>query len=57
MMDEAGVLTKMNLLVTAIDEDGTGFCAKRSGRKLSKRYALSSVLTATYARGDQGALE
>lgn len=57
MMDETGALTKMNLLVTAIDEDGTGFCAKRPGRKLSKHYALSSVLTATYARGDQGALE
>ena len=56
-MDEAGAMEKMNLLVTAIDEDGAGFTARRPGRKLSKHYALSSVLTATYARGDQGALE
>lgn len=57
LMDEAGAMEKMNLLVTAIDEDGAGFLARRPGRKLTKHYALSSVLTATYARGDQGALE
>lgn len=57
MMDEDGAISKMNLLVTAIDEDGMGFTARRPGRKLSKHYALSGVLTATYARGDQGALE
>ncbi len=57
LMDEAGAMEKMNLLVTAIDEDGAGFYARRPGRKLTKHYALSSVLTAAYARGDQGALE
>ncbi len=57
LMDEAGAMEKMNLLVTDIDEDGAGFSARRPGRKLTKHYALSSVLTATYARGDQGALE
>ncbi len=57
LMDEAGAMEKTNLLVTAIDEDGAGFSARRPGRKQPKHYALSSVLTAAYARGDQGALE
>lgn len=57
LMNEAGAMEKMNLLVTAIDEDGAGFSARRPGRKMAKHYMLSDVLTAAYARGDQGALE
>lgn len=57
MMDEESGMSRMNLLVTEIDEDGGGFFARRPGRKTAKHYALSSVLTAAYARGDQGALE
>ena len=55
--DEAGTMTRRNLLVTAIDEDGLGFSARLPGRKREAHYALSQVLTAAYARGDQGELE
>ena len=52
-----GQMQKKNLLVTAIDEDGRGFSARLPGRKRETHYALSQVLTAAYARGDQGELE
>ena len=57
LLDEAGTMTRRNLLVTAIDEDGRGFSARLPGRKRETHYALSQVLTAAYARGDQGELE
>lgn len=57
LMDETGAMTRRNLLVTAIDEDGRGFSARLSGRKRETHFALSQVLTASYARGDQGELE
>lgn len=57
LLDEAGTMTRRNLLVTAIDEDGLGFSARLPGRKREAHYALSQVLTAAYARGDQGELE
>lgn len=57
LLDEAGTMTRRNLLVTAIDEDGQGFSARLPGRKREAHYALSQVLTAAYARGDQGELE
>ena len=57
LLDEAGTMTRRNLLVTAIDEDGLGFSARLPGRKRETHYALSQVLTAAYARGDQGELE
>jgi hypothetical protein len=43
--------------VTAIDEDGQGFSALLPGRKKESHFSLSDVLTAAYARGDQGELE
>ena len=52
-----GEMKKKNLLVTAIDEDGLGFTALMPGRKKETRFLLSDVLTAAYARGDQGELE
>ena len=57
LLDETGTMTRRNLLVTAIDEDGLGFSARLPGRKRETHYALSQVLTAAYARGDQGELE
>ena len=57
LLDEAGTMTRRNLLVTAIDEDGRGFSARLPGRKRETHFALSQVLTAAYARGDQGELE
>ena len=57
LLDEAGTMTRRNLLVTAIDEDGLGFSARLPGRKREAHYALSQVLTAAYARGYQGELE
>ena len=52
-----GQMVKKNLLVTSIDEDGSGFCAKLSGRKKETRFLMDDVLTCAYARGDQGELE
>ena len=57
LLDETGTMTRRTLLVTAIDEDGLGFSARLPGRKREVHYALSQVLTAAYARGDQGELE
>lgn len=50
-------MKKTNLRVTAIDADGTGFCALLPGRKRETHFSLSDVLTAAYARGDRGELE
>lgn len=50
-----GQMKKVNLRVTAID--GDGFDALLSGRKKPVHIRLEDVLTAAYARGDQGALE
>ena len=52
-----GAMKKTNLRVTAIEQDGAGFMALLPGRKLATRIAMDEVLTATYARGDQGELE
>ena len=52
-----GEMKKVNLLVTAIEEDGSSFLAKLAGRKKETRFDVSDVLTCTYARGDQGELE
>lgn len=52
-----GAMKRTNLLITAIDEDGTGFTALLPGRKRETHFLLADVLTATYARGDQGELE
>ena len=54
---DGGKMCRMNLLVTSIDGDGAGFTALRPGRKKEAHYALADVLTASYARGDQGELE
>ncbi len=50
-------MKKTNLRVTAIDEDDKGFSAILPGRKKEMHFVLSDVLTAAYARGDQGELE
>ena len=50
-----GQMKKVNLRVTQIDADG--FDALLSGRKKPVHIRLEDVLTAAYARGDQGALE
>lgn len=52
-----GAMKKTNLRVTAIDGDGAGFSALLPGRKKETHFLLADVLTAAYARGDQGALE
>ena len=52
-----GEMKKANLLVTSIDEDAQGFCARLSGRKKEIHFDLADVLTCAYARGDQGELE
>lgn len=56
-MKEDGGMERRNLLVTAIDADGAGFSARLPGRKREAHFALADVLTAAYARGDQGELE
>lgn len=48
-------MKKVNLLVTGISDDG--FTARLPGRKKETQFAFSDVLTAAYARGDQGELE
>ena len=50
-----GAMKKTNLRVTAIVQDG--FMALLPGRKRATHIAMDEVLTATYARGDQGELE
>lgn len=57
MMDGDGGMTKRNVLVTAIDEGGGGFHARLPGRKREQHFDTAQVLTAAYARGDQGELE
>ena len=52
-----GEMKKINLLVTAIDEDANGFFARLPGRKKEIHIDLADVLTCAYARGDQGELE
>ncbi|MBE5799246.1 MAG: hypothetical protein E7321_04770 [Clostridiales bacterium] len=52
-----GQMIKKNLLVTAIDPDGSGFAAKLPGRKKEVHIDITDVLTCAYARGDQGELE
>lgn len=52
-----GVMKKTNLRVTALEADGRGFSALLPGRRREAHFALEDVLTASYARGDQGALE
>lgn len=54
---QEGQMVKKNLLVTAIDEDGSGFFARLSGRKKDTHFLMEDVLTCVYARGDQGELE
>ena len=54
---EGGAVKRANLLVTSLDEDGAGFTARRPGRKKDGYFLLSDVLTASYARGDEGELE
>lgn len=46
---------KLNLRVTSIGEDG--FTAIPAGKKKEVRIDREDVLTAAYARGDQGELE
>ena len=55
LMDESGAMIKRNMRVTAMD--GEGFSALLPGRKKETHYTISQVLTAAYARGDQGELE
>lgn len=50
-------MKKTNLQVTSLDADGAGFTAHLPGRKRDVHLNLSDVLTAAYARGDQGELE
>ena len=47
-------MKKVNLRVTHLDADG--FDAVLAGRKKPVHIAMNDVLTAAYARGDQGAL-
>ena len=56
-MMEDGKMKKTNLLVTQLDENKEGFTARRPGRKKEERFSLGDILTAAYARGDQGELE
>ena len=55
MDSETGSMKKTNLLVTQIGEDS--FSARLPGRKKETRFSFDDVLTAAYARGDQGELE
>ena len=57
VMMENGQMKKLNLLVTSVEENAEGFTARRPGRKKEERIAICDVLTAAYARGDQGELE
>lgn len=57
LLEEDGGLRRANLLVTSIDGDAQGFFAVASGKKKPAHYALSAVLSAGYARGDQGEIE
>ena len=52
---QQGQMKKVNLRVTSIGEDG--FTAVLAGKKREVRIAEDDVLTAAYARGDQGELE
>ena len=52
---QQGQMKKVNLRVTSIGEDG--FTAVLAGKKKEVRIADDGVLTAAYARGDQGELE
>lgn len=52
---QQGQMRKVNLRVTSIGEDG--FTAVLTGKKKEVRIADDDVLTAAYARGDQGELE
>ena len=52
---QQGQMKKVNLRVTSIGEDG--FTAVLAGKKKEVRIAEDDVLTAAYARGDQGELE
>lgn len=52
---QQGQMKKVNLRVTSISEDG--FTAVLAGKKKEVRIAEDDVLTAAYARGDQGELE
>ena len=52
---QQGQMKKVNLRVTSIGEDG--FTAVLAGKKKEIRIAEDDVLTAAYARGDQGELE
>lgn len=54
-MMQQGQMKKLNLRVTSIGEDG--FTAVLAGKKKEVRIADDDVLTAAYARGDQGELE
>lgn len=54
---EDGGMRRVNLLVTSMDEDAQGFFAVASGKKKPAHYALFAVLSAGYARGDQGEIE
>ena len=44
-------------LVGYLDADGAGFTARLPGRKRDVHLSTADVLTAAYARGDQGELE
>lgn len=50
-----GEMKRVNLTVTAIPGDGT-FTARAAGKK-ERRYEISDVLSASYARGDSGEIE
>ena len=52
-----GQMKKVNLRVTEIDPDGRGFSALFPGKKKAAHVDVNDVLTAAYARGDQGELE
>ena len=55
VMMQQGQMKKLNLRVTSIGEDG--FTAIPAGKKKEGRIDREDVLTAAYARGDQGELE
>ena len=55
VMMQQGQMKKLNLRVTSIGEDG--FTAITAGKKKEVRIDREDVLTAAYARGDQGELE
>lgn len=52
---QQGQMKKVNLRVTSIGEDG--FTAIPAGKKKEVHIDREDVLTAAYARGDQGELE